>query len=110
MCETMNEAMPDALMVLCHFDGRIATVDQSAMLWLGNGEKSDLKGGTISQIAAKAGCAELIPIFERFAAGEQPQATSVADCGSDQWQVSLRRLNGFQSQPLIAIALSPVAR
>lgn len=102
--------MPDALMVLCHSDGRVATADRDAILLLSNGKSADPKNATISQIAAMANCAELIPMFEKFAAGEQAQTTSIASNGASRWQVLLRRLNGFQSQPLIAVEMNSVGR
>jgi len=99
----MNETMPKALMVLCHSDGRIATADREAISLLGNTGGSESGGVTIAQIAAKADCAELIGMFEYFVAGELASAKSTANCGNYACQVSLRRLNGFQSQPLIAV-------
>jgi signal transduction histidine kinase len=93
------------LMVLCHFDGRVATADREAILLFGNAEPAGEEGATISQIAAKANCAELNSLFERFVADAQASAVSVASSGDRGWQVTLRRLNGFQSQPLVAVEM-----
>lgn len=100
----MNETMPEALMVLCHSDGRIATADREAISLLNSARKAK-DGGTISQLASKAECLELIEMFERFAQSEQPSANTMANCRAGEFQVSLRRLNGFQSQPLIAVEM-----
>jgi len=93
------------LMVLCHFDGRVATADRETISLLGNGKPMGEQDATISQIAAKTDCGGLMAIFESFIAGEQASAVSVASCGDGDCQVSLRRLNGFQLQPLIAVEM-----
>ncbi len=93
-------------MVLCRFDGRVITADQQAILLLGDAPE----GATISQIAAKANCAELNSLFERFIVNGvdgQASAVSFASFGDSECQVSLRRLNGFQSQPLVAVEMRP---
>jgi len=90
-------------MVLCHFDGRVATADQKMISLLGDSKPADDAGVTISQIASMANCAELPALFERFTAGSQPAAVSVIGSGDGECEVVLRRLNGFQSQPLIAV-------
>lgn len=106
----MNEAMPDALrnalLVLCQSDGRIVTADQGAILLLGNASGSENGSGSIAQIAAKTDCAELTSLFEKFAAGDLTFTKAVAVCGEEEFEVLLRRLNGFQSQPLIAIEMN----
>lgn len=100
----MNETMPEALMVLCHSDGRIATADREAISLL-NSTGTPAAGGTIAQIASKADCLELIEMFERFARSEQASTNTTANCWAGEFHVSLRRLNGFQSQPLIAVEM-----
>ena len=92
-------------MVLCHFDGRVATADREAISLLGNAESAGEEGATISQVAAKANCAELNSLFERFIADGQASVISVASFGDRECQVTLRRLNGFQSQPLVAVEM-----
>jgi len=92
-------------MVLCHFDGRVATADQGAITLLGGGKSAGEDGATISQIAARTDCAGLPSLFEGFIAGGQPAAVSVTSYGSRECEVVLRRLNGFQSQPLIAVEM-----
>lgn len=47
-------------------------------------------------------------MFERFAASDLAFKKAVAVCGGSDCEVSLRRLNGFQSQPLIAIELNRI--
>lgn len=92
-------------MVLCHLDGRVATADGEAISLLGNAETVGDEGATISQVAAKTNCAELNSLFERFIADGQASAISVASFGDRECQVTLRRLNGFQSQPLVAVEM-----
>jgi len=113
-CETMTETNPYALMFLCQPDGRIITADRQAVLLLcgENDLKSEkdakipAKEFTIAQIAEKLSSSELIAVFKRFADGDQGFNQSLINCGSNDCQLSLRRLNGFQSQPLIAIELN----
>ncbi|MEO6724118.1 MAG: HAMP domain-containing sensor histidine kinase [Blastocatellia bacterium] len=102
--ETMTEnGLP--LMVLCHFDGRVATADQEAIALLGNPDPMGEACSTISQIAEKANCAELSSLFERFIVDGQASAVAVASFGDRECQVTLRRLNGFQTQPLVAVEM-----
>src|SRR5262245_14505391 len=94
------------LMVLCHFDGRVATADREAVLLLGNGQPVSEEDATIARIAVRANCAELVSLFERFVADEQASVVSIASRGGGECKVAMRRLNGFQSQPLIAVEMS----
>jgi len=106
MNETMPDAITNALMILCQSDGRIVTADRGAILLLGSGGGTETASATISQIAAKSDCVELPAMFARFAAGEQVFTKAVTVGGSSGCEVSLRRLNGFQSQPLIAVEMN----
>ena len=106
MSDAHSNVLPNTLMILCDSDGRIATADAGAAHLLSGAETS---AQTISDVAAKSRCAELAAIFERFAAGEQPFAKAVAVCGDADCEISLRRLNGLQSSPLIAVELNPVS-
>jgi signal transduction histidine kinase len=108
MNETIPDAITNALMILCQSDGRIVTADRGAILLLGSSGGTETGSATISQIAAKSDCLELTAMFEKFAAGEQVFTKALALCGASGCEVSLRRLNGFQSQPLIAVEMSPV--
>lgn len=113
MSDALPNALPNGFMVLCHSDGRVTTADREAVsLFNGLNQESnqdDTAAVTIAQIAAKADCAELVPMFEQFAASGQAFAKSTANCGAQEFQVLLRRLNGFHSQPLIALELNRVS-
>ena len=92
-------------MVLCHFDGRVITADQEAIQLLGNFQSMEGEGATISQIATNTNCAELNSLFERFIVDGQASAVSVTNYGNREWQISLRRLNGFQSKPMVVVEM-----
>jgi signal transduction histidine kinase len=106
MPDALSNALPTALMVLCHADGRIARADREAILLLGNSGGSETSSATLSQIAAKINCGQLTTLFEGFAAGEQAFTKAVTVCDGSDCEVLLRRLNGFQSQPLIAVEMN----
>lgn len=108
MSDVRSNALPNDLMVLCHSDGRIVTADREAILLLGSASGVDASSATISQMAAKADCGELTTLFESFAASEKPFTKAVTACAGSGYEVSLRRLNGFQSQPLIAIEMNRI--
>src|SRR5262249_40443511 len=92
------------LMVLCHFDGRVVTADHEAFSLLG-GQAAGGEAATIRQVAAKGNCAELVSLFEGFVAEGGASTVAVARCGGGKCEVSLRRLNGFQTQPLVAVEM-----
>lgn len=92
-------------MILCHFDGRVVTADQEAIQLLGNSQPTRGESATISQIATDTNCIELNSLFERFIVEGQASVVSVTNSGAGEWQVSLRRLNGFQSQPMVAVEM-----
>ncbi len=110
----MTEIFPYALMFLCQPNGDIVTADRQAMsLWNGGGSLQTEEGVkqsdeefTVAGIASKVSCSELISIFKDFAVNDQSSAQSLVNCGSYECRLSLRRLNGFQSQPMIAIELN----
>ncbi len=110
----MTEMFPYALMFLCQPDGSIVTADRQAVsLFSYDGDlhspdvlRQRAEELTVAGFAAKVSCSELVPIFESFAAGDQGSTQTLVNCGAQEYRVSLRRLNGFQSQPLIAIELN----
>lgn len=101
-------------MFLCQPDGSIVTADRQAVsLFSGNGSpqpgkstKRSAEEFTVAGIAAKVSCSELISIFKDFAANDRSSAQSLVNCGLHEYRLSLRRLNGFQSQPMIIIELN----
>ncbi|HMV50925.1 MAG TPA: ATP-binding protein [Blastocatellia bacterium] len=106
MSDPGSNVLPNALLILCQRDGRIATADEEAARLLGDAKMS---APIISDFAAKAHCGELTTIFELFAAGQQSSAKTVAVCGASDCEITLRWLNGVQS-PLIAVELVPLPK
>lgn len=97
-------------MLLCQADGQVVTADRETVLLLNGNKSSEGKTGTektlLSQFAAKVDCAEITMLFEQFVTNEQPAAQMPVNCGFSKRQLSLRRLNGFQSTPLFAVELT----
>lgn len=107
MTDPGSNVLPNALLILCQCDGRIATADTEAARLLSGAATS---APTISDFAAKAGCRDLVPIFELFAVGQQPSAKTVAVCGASNCEITLRRLDGVQSSAWIAVELIPLPK
>lgn len=96
-------------MLLCQADGQVVTADREVVLLLKGKQPSEGEetqpGAWLSQFATKVSCAELPEVFESFVAKEQESAQMSVTCGVNKRRLLLKRLNGFQALPLIAIEL-----